>query len=82
MRALLLVWRLASPAEAAACSGDACGDVSFAEECRAPISLTVRAGVYNYERRSLPVGGSVSLHTFTGCLRPHAITRYEAGYVK
>jgi hypothetical protein len=33
-------------------------------------------------RLSLPVGGSAYLHTFTGCLRPHEITRYEASYVK
>lgn len=80
--------RPAAPSLASLCSGDACGDVSFAEECRArntggkPISLTVRAGVYNYERLSLPVGGSVRLPTMTGCVRPHEITRYEANYVK
>jgi hypothetical protein len=80
--------RAAAPSLASLCAGDACGDVSFAEECRArntgskPISLTVRAGVYNYERLSLPVGGSVRLTTFSGCVRPHEITRYEASYVK
>jgi hypothetical protein len=52
MIALLLAWLLASPAEAASCSGPACGD------------------------------GSVRLTTFSGCVRPHEITRYEANYVK
>lgn len=80
--------RPAAPSLASRCSGNACGDVSFAEECRArntggkPISLTVRAGMYNYERLSLPVGGSVRLPTMTGCVRPHEITRYEANYVE
>lgn len=80
--------RPAAPSLASRCSGDACGDVSFAEECRArntggkPISLTVRAGMYNYERLSLPVGGSVRLPTMNSCVRPHEITRYEANYVK
>jgi hypothetical protein len=80
--------RPAAPSLASLCAGDACGDVSFAEECRArntgskPISLTVRAAMYNYEKLSLPVGGSVRLPTLTGCVRPHEITHYDANYVK
>jgi hypothetical protein len=78
----------ARPPLASLCTGDGCGDVTFTPDClarntgRRPLRLKVQGFALTLELKSMAPGQSVKLHTFTGCLRPQDITRYEATYLE
>lgn len=77
----------ARPALASRCTGDACRDVVFTDDCMARntgdklIALKVSASPFNISF-SLSPGTATKMNTFHSCVRPDQITAYEASYVK
>ena len=77
----------ARPALASRCTGDACRDVVFTDDCMArntgdkPIALKVNASPFNMSFSLAPRTAS-KMNTFHSCVRPDQITAYEASYVR
>ena len=77
----------ARPALASRCTGDACRDVVFTDDCLArntgdkPIALKVNASPFSMSF-SLAPGTATKMNTFHSCVRPDQITAYEASYVR